>query len=110
MKVMKFGGTSVGSPEAITRCAELVEREIKLSGSKPVVVISAHSKVTDKLLDAAPADVSASGSGGIRRLRSRLCDRLEVYERAALAGDVRKNLLDVQAARARAGRGNWVHC
>src|SRR5258708_13166006 len=53
MNVMKFGGTSVGSPEAITRCAELVEREIKLSGTKPVVIVSAHSKVTDKLLDAA---------------------------------------------------------
>jgi aspartate kinase len=50
---MKFGGTSVGSPEAIQRCAELVEREIKLSGKKPVIVVSAHSKVTDKLLDAA---------------------------------------------------------
>ncbi len=53
MKVMKFGGTSVGSPEAMIRCAELVEREIKLSGKNPVVVVSAHSKVTDKLLDAA---------------------------------------------------------
>ena len=53
MKVMKFGGTSLGSPEAITRCAELVEREIKLSGKKPVIIVSAHSKVTDKLLDAA---------------------------------------------------------
>ena len=53
MKVMKFGGTSLGSPEAMTRCAELIEREIKLSGKKPVVVVSAHSKVTDKLLDAA---------------------------------------------------------
>ena len=53
MKVMKFGGTSLGSPEAITRCAELVEREIKLGGKKPVVIVSAHSKVTDKLLEAA---------------------------------------------------------
>src|SRR5258708_2082876 len=53
MKVMKFGGTSMGSPDAITRCAELTEREIKVSGQKPLVVVSAHSKVTDKLLDAA---------------------------------------------------------
>ncbi|MFH0939723.1 MAG: aspartate kinase [Planctomycetota bacterium] len=53
MRIMKFGGTSLGSAEAITRCAELVEREIKLGGAKPVVVVSAHSKVTDKLLDAA---------------------------------------------------------
>ena len=53
MKVMKFGGTSLGSPEAISRCAELVEREIRQSGKKPVVIVSAHSKVTDKLLEAA---------------------------------------------------------
>src|SRR5438309_1232327 len=53
MKVMKFGGTSLGSPAAMTRCAELVEREIKLTGENPLVVVSAHSKVTDKLLDAA---------------------------------------------------------
>jgi aspartate kinase len=31
----------------------LVEREIKLGGVNPLVVVSAHSKVTDKLLDAA---------------------------------------------------------
>lgn len=53
MRVMKFGGTSVGKPEAMVRCAELVEREIKIHGEKPVVVVSAYSKVTDLLLDAA---------------------------------------------------------
>ena len=53
MKVMKFGGTSLGSADAITRCAELVEREIKLSGQNPLIIVSAHSKVTDKLLGAA---------------------------------------------------------
>jgi aspartate kinase len=59
MNVMKFGGTSMGSPEAITGCAELVEREIKKTGEKPVVIVSAHSgkggsmKVTDRLLEAA---------------------------------------------------------
>jgi len=53
MKVMKFGGTSLGSPETILRCAELVEREMKKSGAKPVVIVSAHAKVTDRLLEAA---------------------------------------------------------
>ncbi len=53
MNVMKFGGTSLGSAQAITNCAELVEREIKLSGSNPLIIVSAHSKVTDKLLEAA---------------------------------------------------------
>src|SRR5436190_20499724 len=65
MKVMKFGGTSVGSPEAMNRCAELVEREIKLSGKNPVVVVSAHSKVTDKLLDAAKKAARSHNEGDI---------------------------------------------
>jgi aspartate kinase len=50
---MKFGGTSVGDPESIRRCAELVEREIQRSGGQPLVVVSAYSKVTDQLLKAA---------------------------------------------------------
>ena len=59
MNIMKFGGTSLGSPELIIKCAELVEREIKLSGENPLVVVSAiggassQPKVTDLLLMAA---------------------------------------------------------
>ena len=53
MNAMKFGGTSLANPETIKRCAELVEREIKLTGNRPVVVVSAYAKITDKLLDAA---------------------------------------------------------
>ncbi|HYG74645.1 MAG TPA: aspartate kinase [Planctomycetota bacterium] len=71
MKVMKFGGTSLGSPEAITRCAELVEREIKLSGKKPVVVVSAHSKVTDKLLDAAKRAVKGDIDAPMKAIADR---------------------------------------
>ena len=57
MNVMKFGGTSMGSPKAITECAVLVEREIKLTGENPVIIASAHKsktmKTTDRLLEAA---------------------------------------------------------
>lgn len=47
--VMKFGGTSVGSPEAIRRAAELAAQTV--AEWRPVVVSSAMSKVTDLLLD-----------------------------------------------------------
>ena len=47
--VMKFGGTSVGSPEAIRRAAELAARTT--AEWRPVVVSSAMSKVTDLLLE-----------------------------------------------------------
>lgn len=59
MVVMKFGGTSMGSPESIRTCADLVKRQIARSGKNPVVVVSAYSKVTDKLLDAARRSVTA---------------------------------------------------
>ncbi len=77
MKVMKFGGTSMGSPEAITGCAVLVEREIRLSGRKPLVVVSAHSgksgamKVTDKLLDAARKAVKGDIDGPFKAVADR---------------------------------------
>lgn len=47
--VMKFGGTSVGSPERIGRVADLCA---KSGADRPtVVVVSAMSKITDLLLD-----------------------------------------------------------
>jgi aspartate kinase len=52
--VMKFGGTSVADPEAIRRVAGIVEAEIA-RGSRPVVVVSAMSGVTDRLLALAAA-------------------------------------------------------
>jgi len=60
MNVMKFGGTSLANPDTIRRCAELVEREVKLSGHKPLVVVSAYAKITDTLLDAARMAVKGS--------------------------------------------------
>ncbi len=48
--VLKFGGTSVADPDAIRRVAEIVRADLN-GGSRPVVVTSAMSKVTDGLLD-----------------------------------------------------------
>jgi aspartate kinase len=47
MIVMKFGGTSVESAEAIERVARIVRSRLKRS---PVVVVSAMAKVTDQLV------------------------------------------------------------
>ncbi len=49
MLVMKFGGTSVKDPAAITRLAGIV-RNAGAGGPGPVVVVSALSKVTDQLV------------------------------------------------------------
>ena len=47
MIVMKFGGTSVESAEAITRVASIVRARL---AQRPVVVVSAMGKTTNKLL------------------------------------------------------------
>ncbi|MCX7682005.1 MAG: aspartate kinase [Anaerolineae bacterium] len=52
--VMKFGGTSVGSAEAITQAADLVQ-EYAARWQKMVVVVSAMSGVTDALIRSARA-------------------------------------------------------
>jgi aspartate kinase len=56
MIVMKFGGTSVESREALERLACIVARE---KGAKPIVVVSAMGKTTNKLL--AIAEEAAAG-------------------------------------------------
>ena len=46
MIVMKFGGTSVANSEAISRTVSIIRGRLE---QKPVVVVSALSKVTDLL-------------------------------------------------------------
>lgn len=50
MRVMKFGGTSVGDPTRIANLCDIVSHSLR---RRPVVVVSAASKVTDMLLTAA---------------------------------------------------------
>lgn len=49
MKVLKFGGTSVGSAENIRRVKEIVESQ----EGDVIVVVSALGGITDKILNAA---------------------------------------------------------
>src|SRR3954451_12546695 len=48
---MKFGGTSVADAEAIARVVGIVKGERESSGLPPVVIVSAMSGVTDRLLE-----------------------------------------------------------
>ncbi len=48
--VMKFGGTSVGSPERIKNVAQKVKREVE-AGNQVAVVVSAMSGETNRLVD-----------------------------------------------------------
>ena len=60
MIVMKFGGTSVESAEAIERIAGIVRDRI---ARRPVVVVSAMGKTTNKLLAIADAAVAGRATG-----------------------------------------------
>lgn len=71
--VMKFGGTSVEDPAAITRTAGIVAGRLAL-GKQPVVVVSALARVTDQLLRAAAAAATGDRTGALAissRLRAR---------------------------------------
>ena len=57
MIVMKFGGTSVESAEAIRRVASIVAARV---ASKPLVVVSAMGKTTNRIL--AAAEKAAAGN------------------------------------------------
>src|SRR5215472_6656128 len=51
VRVIKFGGTSVGSGERIRRVANIIAHHVNDPGETfPVVVVSAMSGITDQLL------------------------------------------------------------
>src|SRR5579862_7675558 len=65
MIVMKFGGTSVESAEAIHRVAGIVRSQ---SARKPVVVVSAMGKTTNKLLAIAAEAVAGALQPALTKL------------------------------------------
>src|SRR3989338_6886555 len=58
MIVMKFGGTSVGGADEIRNVAEIVKSNLV---RKPVVVVSAVKKITDRLIEL--ANLAKEGNG-----------------------------------------------
>ncbi len=93
MIVMKFGGTSVESAEAIDRVATIVRERLD---RHPVVVVSAMSKATDQLISMA----SAAGSGDKENSLG-LCDALRQRHAAVAASLVTDSGDDVHASLAR---------
>lgn len=71
MKVLKFGGTSVGSVESILSLKEIVENEAK---KQPVVVVvSALGGITDKLLQT--SRLAVAGDDGWKNEYEGIVDR-----------------------------------
>src|SRR5580765_4078414 len=67
MRVMKFGGTSVATSDAIRRVAAIVAHEYRARRAGPLVVVSALGGVTDRLLEVA-ALARSGDADGARRL------------------------------------------
>ena len=87
MKILKFGGTSVGSPAAISRIVEILgDRDHK--GSTPAVVVSAFSGVTDILIGMARS-ASVRNEAYLEQLPGLLARHKETAARF-LKGDERK--------------------
>jgi aspartate kinase len=85
--VMKFGGTSVEDATAIARTAGIVAGRVA-AGKRPVVVVSAMSKVTDQLLACAAAASRGDRTGAMalsQRLRCRHRDTAAALLKDAVA-------------------------
>ncbi len=68
MLVMKFGGTSVGDPARINVACDMIQKQLERS---PFVVVSAHSHVTDMLIDAAHKALGGDPLSGFAAIRDR---------------------------------------
>lgn len=84
MRVLKFGGTSVGDAACIQKTAAIVLEAAKTS--RPLLVVcSAMTKVTDQLLEM--AKVAASGDTGYQQLLAACLDRHRLAVQQLLHGD-----------------------
>ena len=75
MLVMKFGGTSVGTADSIKEVVGII-RDYK--DKKPLVVVSALSKVTDMLIEA--AKMAVNGEVSVDDIRERHLDVIKRLE------------------------------
>jgi aspartokinase/homoserine dehydrogenase 1 len=90
MKVLKFGGTSVGSVDSILNVKKIVE-----SAQEPViVVVSALGGITDKLINT--AKMAADGDENYEKEYREIVNRhIEMAYTVIPAGDKRSDLLDL---------------
>jgi len=98
--VMKFGGTSVGSAEAVAQAAGLAV-DTAARGHQVVVVTSAMSKVTDALIGAARQASKGRWDSGVRQ---ELFDRHRAVADVLLGEDVTRHAAVVEALRQRLDR------
>ena len=82
MKVLKFGGSSVGSKESITNLKQIVESQ----QDDVIVVVSALGGITDKLI--ATAKMAASGDRQYETETNAMLERHEQMIRQILESEI----------------------
>lgn len=76
MIVCKFGGVTLSTPEWVDLCLDRIEH---LQDRQPILVVSAHGKITDQLVEAAKeAQQGRVRLGNIREYHLDLADALDV--------------------------------
>jgi aspartate kinase len=112
--IMKFGGTSVADAEAMRRVLNIVRRQADASAAAtpPVVVVSAMSKVTDRLIETGRRAAEGDADGAAALLEELLERHLGVASGLvdgdridALASQLKKEFASqIDAVRALAAR------
>ncbi len=95
LQVMKFGGTSVGDADCIRRAAEIVADAAR--EKSVVVVVSAMSGVTNRLI--AAAQQAESGSGNVTDLSTSLREQHIAAAQALVADESRQSELIAELER-----------
>ncbi|HHM23896.1 MAG TPA: lysine-sensitive aspartokinase 3, partial [Bacteroidetes bacterium] len=76
LKILKFGGTSIGSAEAVQRVVDIVKRETR--DARAVLVFSAMGKTTDRLLQAGSEAAAGRTEVALRSLDALRSDHLHL--------------------------------
>lgn len=94
--MLKFGGTSVEDAPAMARAADIVSARKSL---RPVVVVSAMSKVTDALLAAFTRAAGGDAEGALAALAPHFARHLDAAQSLVAAGEVEGFAAAVRDAR-----------
>src|SRR5574341_362611 len=90
---MKFGGTSVGSAEAITQVAGIICRASKDTAESVVVIVSAISGVTDRLQEGV-LTAAAGDTARYPAVAQHILDQHEAAARILLHADRYDTVMD----------------
>ena len=87
MKVLKFGGTSVGTPESLRSVKNIVES----CDERVIVVVSALGGITDRLI--ATAREAEKGSPGYQDMFREIIDRHHAMTEEMVPADERAQVI-----------------